>query len=94
MTLETYVIAKEETDKLIWTHSLDGDPLWQRLYGKEIRSAGELLLGQNSGKIPWHWRNRWQRVVSLVKQMKVAATHIFIKGNCVADKLANRASSS
>ena len=52
------------------------------------------LFNSRVGRIPWRFRNRWLRAVKMASNMNVTISHIYREGNCVADKLASRASTS
>ena len=52
------------------------------------------LFNSGVGRIAWRFRNRWLRAVKMASDMNITVSHIYWEGNCVADKLASRASTS
>ena len=67
---------------------------WSNLWVETDSTYLVHLFNSGVGRIPWRFRNRWLRAVKMASNMNVTISHIYREGNCVADKLASRASSS
>ena len=79
-----FVIAIEKASEWNWSN------LWVETDSMYLVH----LFNSGVGRIPWCFRNRWLRAVKMASNMNVTISHIYREGNCVADKLASRASSS
>ena len=55
----------------------------------ETDSSLVVLAVKNSQKIPWTLRNRWDNALLILNSLNCIISHVYRKGNQVADSLAN-----
>ncbi|CAJ2657205.1 unnamed protein product [Trifolium pratense] len=55
----------------------------------ETDSNFTVLAFKSNSLVPWMVRNRWQNCKLLARRMNLIVTHIYRKGNVIADSLAN-----
>ena len=67
---------------------------WNNLWVESDSLYVVNLCKYNIEKIPWLLLNKWKRALRLAKDLNVVVSQIFWEDNCVADKLANKATLS
>ena len=61
---------------------------WNTLWVKTDSIFVLWALESKTLHVPWIIINRWIRALCFSEQLKLTISHIFLEGNCVADKLA------